>query len=302
MRLDELGYHPHGPARQLAAGSTRTVGLVLRQSPEQVATDAFLAEVLHGLATAVRSSWFRVLVEPLPQDEGSYAELVRARHVDGLVISGPRSDDHELAGLVEDGFPIILQGSRSDLGAASVDVDNRACARQAVEYLIALGHRRVACITNAPMAYTAASERLAGYRDALSAAGLAFDPGLIHEGAFDAESGRVAAARLARTDSSAIFVASDVVAIGALHGLREAGRRVPEDMSVVGFDDIPLAQHVDPPLTTVHLPARLLGETAGRLLLDLVDGRPVATRTILPTEFIVRDSTGVPGRWHVGGP
>jgi DNA-binding LacI/PurR family transcriptional regulator len=173
-----------------------------------------------------------------------------------------------------------------------VDVDNEAGARLAVEHLLALGHRRIACITNAPTAYTAASERVAGYREALAAAGIDEEPGMIAEGAFDAQSGhRAMADILSRSTPDAIFVASDVVAIGAIAGLREAGLSVPGDVSVVGFDAIPLAAYLDPPLTTISLPAHDLGRAAGRALLDRIAGRPVAGRTLLPTELIVRAST-----------
>lgn len=291
----ELGYHPHGPARQLAAGSALTLGYVLRQSTEQVTADALLSETLWGLASAARAAGYRVLVEPLEPAGGRYADLLRSQQVDGLVVSGPRADDVELASLVADNFPIVLQGSLPGSTAPSVDVDNRAGALGAVRHLTDLGHRTIGCITNASLAYTAAGERLDGYRDALAEAGIGFDPRLVVEGSFDAASGhRAMAALLERERPTAVFVASDVVAFGAMRALRERGFRIPEDVSVVGFDDIPLAEHFDPPLTTVHLPAHALGATAGCALLDRVAGRPVEGRTLLPTQLMVRESTGPP--------
>ena len=290
----ELDYHPHGPARQLAAGASLTIGLVMRQSAEQVAADMNLPNYLWGLAAAARAGDFRVLVEPLAPGDGTYAGLLRSRRADGLVVSGPREDDDELAALVRDGFPIVIQGSRADLQAPSVDVDNALGARSAVEHLLELGHRRIGCITNAPLQYTAALERLAGYRAALAGAGLEYDRGVVVDGAFDAASGYGAMVELlSRTQPSAVFVASDVVAIGALRGLRDAGLRVPGDVSIVAFDDIPIAAHVDPPLTTIHLPADALGETAGRVLVDRIAGRSVPARTLLPIDLIVRDSSAV---------
>ena len=293
----ELGYHPHASARRLAGGRTHVIALVLRQSPEQVASDAVLAETLRGLAAAARTGGFRVMVEALDDASGSYADLLRAQHADGLVVSGPRVDDPSLIELVRDGFPIVLQGALPDLGAPSVDVDNVAGARGAVEHLISLGHRRIACITNAPLVYTAAQERLAGYRQAMAAAGLDADPDLVAEAAFDAPSGHAAmAGLLARTQFDAAFVASDVVALGAIGALREAGKRVPLDVSVVGFDDIPLAGYFDPPLTTVRLPAYELGQAAGRALLERIADREIPVRTLLPTELIVRASTAPSSR------
>ena len=287
-----LDYHPNSVARQLARGASRSIGLVLRQSPEQVANDGLLAETLRGLASVVRAAEHRVLVETLVPGEGRYADLVRSGRTDGLIVSGPRYDDDELVELARDGFPVVIQGYLPGLGVPSVDVDNEAGARLAVEHLLGLGHRRIACITNASLAYTAASERLAGYREALSEAGLSEDAALVAEGAFDATSGHRAVNEiLARTTPDAVFVASDVVAIGALAGLREAGLTVPGDVSVVGFDAIPLAAYLDPPLTTLSLPAHDLGRAAGRAILDRIAGRPVAGRTLLPTELIVRAST-----------
>ena len=290
----ELGYHPHAPARQLAAGRSHTLALVLRQSPEQVASDAVLSETLRGLAAAARSGGFRVMVEPLNL-EGTYDALLRSQHADGLIISGPRTDDPGLRELIDEGFPIVLQGSLPGAPVASVDVDNEAAARGAVEHLIALGHRRIGCITNASLAYTAAQDRLAGWRAALQAAGLDAREDLVAYGAFDAPSGHRAMAELLdRGPLDAVFVASDVVALGAFGAIRERGLRAPQDISVVGFDDIALAAYFDPSLTTVRLPALELGQAAGRALLERIADPAATGRTLLPTELIVRGSTGPP--------
>jgi LacI family transcriptional regulator len=259
-----------------------------------VASDAVLAETLRGLSAAARAGGFRVMVELLAPEgpDASYSSLLRAQHADGLIVSGPRSDDPSLLELLRDGFPVVLQGSLPDVSVQSVDVDNVAGARGAVEHLLSLGHRRIACITNAPLVYTAAQERLAGYTEALTAAGMDCDPILITEADFDAPSGHLAMARLlARTTFDAVFVASDVVALGAIGALREAGKRVPDDVSIVGFDDIPLAAYFDPPLTTVRLPAFELGQAAGRALVERLADRAIPHRTLLPTELIVRGST-----------
>lgn len=290
----QLGYQPNASARQLAGGRSHIIALVLHQSPEQVASDAVLAETLRGLSAAARAGGFRVMVELLAPDgpDTSYTSLLRAQHADGLIVSGPRSDDPSLLELVRDGFPVVLQGSLPAVPVQSVDVDNVAGARGAVEHLLALGHRRIACITNAPLVYTAAQERLAGYREALLAANIECDPILITEADFDAPSGHLAMARLlARTTFDAAFVASDVVALGAIGALRAAGLRVPDDISIVGFDDIPLAAFFDPPLTTVRLPAFELGQAAGRALVERLADRATPHRTLLPTELIVRGST-----------
>ena len=291
-----LGYQPHHSARGLAAGKSHTLGLVLRQTPEQVASDAFLPQTLRGVVTAARSSRYRVLVEPIAPGHDRYVDLVRSGRTDGLLISGPRiDDDDDLAQISSEGFPIVIQGSLPGTSTPSVDIDNVASARLAVEHLVALGHRRVACITNAPLAYTAARDRLEGYHAALRRAGFEAPDELVVEGAFDAPSGRLAMnLLLGRRPPSAVFVASDIVALGAIAAINDAGFRVPEDISVIGFDDVPLAAYFDPPLTTIRLPAFELGLAAGRALLDRIAGRDVPARTLLSTELIVRASTGAP--------
>jgi LacI family transcriptional regulator len=234
------------------------------------------------------------MVEPLPPDgpDATYTALLRSQHADGLVISGPRVDDPSLLELVREGLPIVIQGTLPGVDVTSVDVDNVAGARGAVEHLLSLGHRRIACITNAPLVYTAAQDRLQGYLDAIHAVGIEPRPEWIAAADFDAPSGHAAMVDLLeRSAFDAVFVASDVVALGAIGALREAGKRVPADISIVGFDDIPLAGYFDPPLTTVRLPAFELGQAAGRALVERVAGRPVPDRTLLPTELIVRAST-----------
>lgn len=292
-----LNYHPDAAARRLVSGRTHIIGLVLRQTPQQMAADAFLPEALHGLSRAARQHGFHVLLEALdPSDPARhYSTLVRENHVDGLVLSGPRSDDDELSQLHSEGFPIVLQGQLPGSGVPSVDVDNMAGARTAVEYLLRLGHRRIGLITNAPPVYTAAAARLAGYRSALEAAGLHYDESLVRCGNFTAESGWTAMLDLLRESErpTAVFVASDLVAIGAVAAAREAGLCVPDDLAVVGFDDIPLARYVDPPLTTIRLPAFALGFAAGDLLIRLIQGEKVRSpEVLLDTELVVRRSCG----------
>lgn len=296
-----LGYFPDRAAGGLVHGLSQTMALVLRQTAEQIAADALLAETLRGISTAARGAHYRVLVEPVTAATPSYGNIVRSGRADGVIVSGPTFDDPELRALVEDGFPIVIQGRVPGLGAPSVDIDNVASARLAVDHLIELGHRRIACITNAPLEYTAAADRLAGYREALAAAGIRVDEGLIAQGAFSAPSGQQAmAAILAHGQPDAVFAASDTVALGAIGAIRDSGFRVPEDISVIGFDDIPLAAYFDPPLTTVRMPAHDLGLAAGTAMLDVITGRDAPLRTLLATRIVVRSSTAPRPTEHAG--
>ena len=295
---ERLGYHAHHSARGLAGGKSHTLGLVLRQTPEQVASDAFLPQTLRGVVAAARQSRYRVLVEPVAPGHDRYIDLARSGRTDGLVVSGPRVDDDADLELVSaDGFPIVIQGSLPGSATPSVDIDNFASARLAVEHLVTLGHRRIACITNAPIVYTAARDRLAGYQAVMAEARLTTPSELVVEGAFGAPSGREAMESLLGGEPpTAVFVASDIVALGAIAAINDAGLNVPGDISVIGFDDVPLAAYFDPPLTTVRLPAFELGLATGRALLDVIAGRDVPARTLLPTELVVRASTSPPAR------
>ncbi len=292
----QLGYSPSAAARTLAAGASLTIALLLHQLPEQVAVDAQLPETLRGLTAAAREAGYRVLVESVGPRDDSYVSLLRSQHADGLIMSGPRTDDRALAGLNADGFPLVIQGSLPDVPIPSVDVDNIDGARCAVAHLLSGGHTGIACITNAPLAYTAALDRLEGYRRALAEAGLPYDERLVTEANFDPASGHAAMERLLRRNVpfTAVFVASDVVALGVIGAARARHIRVPEALAVVGFDDIPLAAHFDPPLTTIHLPAFELGFSAGRALIERIAGRPVPARTVLETQLIVRGSAPCP--------
>ena len=295
----ELGYVPDAAARSLASRRTNTLGLVLVRNQSHIAVDAFLPQVIHGLGESTRQAGFHLLLEPVEDisHPDAYIHLVRAKHIDGIVLSGPRSDDEELASLISEGFPVVLLGQLPDKPACFVDVDNRGAAREGVEHLIHLGHQRIGCITNAPPEYTGGVDRLAGYHDALQAAGLPYEEALVRFGDFVPESGYEAARSLLQETPppTALFVASDVVAFGAMAAVRECGLSIPDDLALVGFDDVPLARYIDPPLTTVRLPAAELGRQAGRMIISLIQNGEVASENrnvILDTELIVRASCG----------
>jgi DNA-binding LacI/PurR family transcriptional regulator len=297
LAAEDLAYVPNATARALARRKTHTIALVLIREASHIASDAFLPGVMHGLISALRPAGFRLLLEPVAStDEPDiYLNLARSRQIDGIVLSGPRSDDRQLAELVDSGFPVVLLGQLPGTDACFVDVDNRGTARMAVEHLIELGHQRIGCITNAPLMYTGATDRLFGYLDALAAHGLPKDERLVRYGDFDYESGRKAAhALLSELDDppTAIFAASDVVAIGAISRIQELGYRIPQDVAVVGFDDIPMARYLTPPLTTARLPAAELGRRAGEVLLGCIRGSGLTRhQVLLNTELIVRQSS-----------
>lgn len=293
----DLGYVPEAAAQALASRRSQIIGLVLTRNPNHIASDAFLTQILDCLTEIVRFNGMRLMldiVEELHHRE-TYLELARARRIDGILLSGPRFHDEAIKALEEEGFPTVLMGQLPGTSLCSVDVDNCAAAKLAVAHLLNLGHGRIALITNASTDFTAASDRLRGYRAALEEAGLAYDERLVRLGDFNPQSGYDQMSSLLDEGSppTAVFVASDVVGFGAMACIRARGLQIPQDIAIVGFDDVPFAQYFDPPLTTVHLPAVGLARSSIELLFRLIRGEaPVQKHILLGTHLVVRRSCG----------
>lgn len=292
---ENLGYVPNATAQALATQRARAIGLVMTRSPHHIATDAFLPQILAGLLGIVKHHKLRLLIEAVDAEhqDREYLELARAKHIDGMILLTPLIDDVGLKKLEDVGVPSVLMGKLTDSNLYSVDVDNRLAARKAVDYLLKLGHTKIACIANSPPSYSAAPERILGYKDALFGSGITPDDELIYNADFDPQSGFICMKSLLMSGKkfTAVFVASDNVAMGAKSALRDAGLRIPDEISIVGFDDIPWAKYSDPPLTTIRLPAQELASEACLMLLDLMQGSKLDQKhMVLDTELIVRKS------------
>jgi LacI family transcriptional regulator len=293
----QLNYYPASAARTLASGKTHRIGLVLCEQRDHLMANAFLPAFLRGVNDLTNQEGYRLVFQSAEDRTGetAYVGLLREQHVDGLIVSSPRSDDFQLSRLHEEGYPLVLHGHLPDCSLPFVDVDNIGGACKAVSHLIDLGHRRIGLITNAPLSYTSSQDRLSGYRQALQEAELPSDDELVRCGEFCPRSGRRAMESLLALPSppSAVFVASDVVALGAMAAVREWGMRIPRDVALVGFDDIFLAAYVSPPLTTVRLPAYGLGWAAGELLIRLIsEDEPLERQMLLESELVIRQSCG----------
>jgi LacI family transcriptional regulator len=292
----ELHYYPTAAARSLASGKTYRIGLILGDGQERLAADAFLPTFLQGVTASVHRRGYLLLVqlaEDVPSHE-AYIKLIREQQVDGVILSGPRSDDPVIGQLSEEGFPLILHGRLEGHDLPYVDVDNEAGAYQAVSHLLWLGHRHIGFISNAPFSYSGAHDRFAGYRRALTEHTIPLQESMIRTASFLPDSGRKAMQSLLDSPAppTAVFAASDVIAMGAMGAIHSAGLRIPEDIAVVGFDDIFLAAYAHPPLTTVRVPAYGLGWTAAEVLISLVEGDEEASSVALETELVIRDSCG----------
>lgn len=293
----ELGYVPNAAAQALVRKRSGVIGLILSRDQHQINSDVYLNQVVNGLINICHNHNFRVLLDVIEDEEETVTiqRIIRGRQVDGIIFFGPRSNDKTLTLLSKTKFPTVLMGALPDSNFHSVDVDNLAAAQLAVEHLIQLGHQRIGCITNATPNYTAAADRLQGYKLALSNHNLLADDRLVRFGDFDPRSGYRAMRGLlsVRPRPTAVFVASDVVAYGAISAIAEAGLSIPDDIALVGFDDVPLSAFITPHLTSIHLPIRDLAEEAGSMSIQLVNGESPAQKTLrLPTHLVVRQSCG----------
>lgn len=293
----QLGYVPSAAARQLASGRAYTLGLVVAYA-EKIKVDAFVPQALYSLNEAAHHRGFRVIVEALDEKTSpdAYHDLVRGKQIDGLVVLNPRDDDRRLSTLVRDGFPVVTIGRIP--GTLAIDVDNRGAHRDVTRRLIASGRRAIGCIAYAPLVHGSAVDRVVGWRHAMHAAGLDAEDRWLDVADFSALSGYEATQRLlARVpDLDGLVAGNDTVAFGALRALHEAGRTVPDDVAVVGFDDVPLAAFASPPLSTVRLPAVEIGRRAVTRLVDAIDGNASLEDGVdtVDTVLVVRDSCGTP--------
>jgi LacI family transcriptional regulator len=293
----ELNYHPNSSAQKMARGKTSVIGLILRQNPEKAYADLFLPDVMQGISSVIRENGYQMLFIPLPpeDDEKSYTKLINERHVDGLIVSGPTVNDYELVDVYEQGAKIVMMGKIRGSSVPFIDIDNQKGAETAVSHLVSLGHKKIAIITNAPLGYDSSNDRFQGYKNILEKHHLPFDEKYVFIGDRTPESGYFAMKSLLNLDTlpTAVFIASDTVALGAMNVLYEKGIKVPDDLAIVGFDDIALARYVIPPLTTVHLPAYSLGLGAASMLIQQINNEKIESNQILlQTRLIIRQSSG----------
>jgi DNA-binding LacI/PurR family transcriptional regulator len=249
---------------------------------------------------------YRLLMDSIhdPADPDSYLELAKSKRIDGLIVINPREDDEALRKVIDSKFPLVVFGSSGHPQENSIGTKDGQASCRATRHLISLGHRRIAHISYAPLVYNPARTRLKGYRLALRAAKIRFDPRLFAEGDFTGESGYHAMKRILASDANptALFAGNDTLALGAMLAVREAGLSVPEDFAIVGYDDIPGAAFACPPLTTVRSHAFEQGHLVGEAVIALVDGKKIGRhQSVLPLELLIRESCGAKAKRGVAG-
>ncbi|MEZ4519304.1 MAG: LacI family DNA-binding transcriptional regulator [Chloroflexota bacterium] len=290
--MTRMGYQANLQARSLAGGRSNVIGLLVVDLATQ-----YMSEIMHGIDDVLASNQYELMLYTTHRrktKESAYVNMMAQSIADGLLILLPRDPDAYLESLRDRDFPYVLIDHRSlnesDLSVFSANQDG---AHTATTHLIDLGHTRIGMITGW-MDMTSAKDRLAGYKSALADRGLPFDPSLVFEGDFTQSSGSQALSYFLQIQNppTAIFASNDLAAAGVLEAVRYHGLLVPDDLSVIGFDDIPLAATLNPALTTMRQPLHEMGSIATQLLLNRIDEPDERYSSIvLPTELILRETT-----------
>jgi DNA-binding LacI/PurR family transcriptional regulator len=295
----ELGYQPNAAARTLAGGSTGTVAVVIPRS-DHLHVDAYLPRLLSTVNDCCHAHGYKVLIEAAYDQvkrPGAFMNLVRSKRIDGLVMVNMRSVECQyVRQLAKQGFPIVVPGNGLESFYSRCTSDNDVVTAYAVtRHLLDLGHRRIAHIPFAPKDYEAVILRRAGYEQALAEGGIAPDPKLVVCADISARSGYDAMQKLLarKVSFTALFAGNDTIAFGAMRALVEAGRSIPRDVAVVGYDDIPLAAFATPSLTTLRIDPVTQGQEAVDMLLAQINGEDYARLEIpYATRLIIRESCG----------
>ncbi len=308
--MKDLAYYPSASARSLVRQRTNLIGFLIPHRPESVFLDPYFAELMRGVAISADAhecSPVMVTVEGDDHARVVSGRLVRNNLVDGIIVSYLSDhDSYLLAEMEQTAIPFVIIGSAKKRSYTTVDVDNRDGAEQAMAHLLALGHHALGFI-NGPDDAPHARQRLWGVRSLLLAHELPLSCCPVVNGGFSREGGYAAMQQLLTSRGgegapTAVFAASDQMAVGAVQCLHERGVRVPDDISLVGFDDNLLATATYPTLTTVRQPIRQLGEMAADFLFKKINGLPLPPSITLPTELVVRDSTMARRAPAEGGP
>lgn len=301
----EMGYSPDAQARSLVIGRTQTLGVVVT-----TITDPFIAEIVQAIESTAHDHGYSVILSSSssePEREIAAVEMLRQKRADGVIVTSSRVGALYQEHLDRLGVPVVLINSRSKEKGSytySVMVDNQRGGFLATEHLIQLGHRRIAYISG-PAGHSDNQERLAGYHLALADAGIARDPGLMVQGNGRLGGGERALAALAALDArpAAAFCYNDMTAIGLMRAGQQAGMSIPRDLAVVGFDDIPSASYVQPPLTTIAQPMLSMGRQAVEMVLALLDGAPdgapdggQVSNVVVQGVLVVRESSAAKDR------
>lgn len=298
--MDDLGYHPNIMAKSLVSKTTNTLGIILPRPAEELFLNLFFPEFIRGIVSqASRANYDLMLTSGANEREEVEAitRLVKGQRVDGIVLLSSRKNDPVISFLYENSFPFVLIGRSLEYpDILSVDTNNVQAAYDATRHLISLGHKRIGFVSGPPHLIVS-QDRLEGYEKALSEAGLPKKSQWIVEGEFLQESGYRAMSLIMSVPErpTALVITDDVVAVGVLRGLTELGYQVPNDISMVSFNNIALSQLTTPPISSIDIGIYQMGYTASRTLIDRIGGETLhENRIVIPHRLIIRESSVVP--------
>ncbi len=292
--MTDLRYVPHAAARHLASRKTRVIGLLLNNLHND-----FFVPLLNGIEAVIRKKEYNLIVATYhANSRNTVAPPIGPHNTDGLLVFSDGLVDEDLANLNASGFPMVLlhRTSPNSLTIPSVTVENKEITHKLVEHLIQVHDKRRILLVRGPLHQEDANRREAGYKSALAANGIPFDEDLVLNGDFEREIAYQVLHKFLnngqRAAFDAVFAGDDDAAIGVLQALHEYGYKIPEDVAVVGFDDLGFASFLNPPLTTVRAPTESVGRIAAEKLFSLLENQPSNEAVILPTQIIYRRSCG----------
>lgn len=292
--INNYNFQPNLAARGLVTGRTNVIGVVIPASVAVVFTDPYFPQLLQGISALCNTRDYSVMLW-LAEPEFERRMISRILHnglVDGVVVASIAMNDPIIESLIESKMPFILIGRHPTEDVNYLDVDNVQSGRKATMHLVRLGYKRIATITG-KQSQVAGYDRYQGYVKALQDSDHPVKPELVAEGDFTEESGYKGMQRLLKYKPDAVFIASDMMAFGAMRALRDANLRIPEDVAVVGFDDIPASSKTIPPLTTVRQAIVQMGSLAVDALINIIEtGTKTTQKVIMDTELVVRESCG----------
>lgn len=293
---DQLSYSPNALARSLVLKHTKTIGLLVSGISRQGAKDNIVFEVLTGINEYCGEVEYDIVLfntSSTQQKQKTYTQLCRERRVDGVIIQGIKNDDPYLMEVVESDIPCVLVDIPiEDESVGYVSTNNKEGAKEAIQHLVELGHKHIAMVNGHDRAIVS-QERLEGYRQGLEGSNIPFDPSIVVNGGFSEVLAEEAATTLLndQPNLSAIFCASDLMAMGVMRAAKKLNRSIPEDLSIIGYDNIILSGYVTPALTTVSQDMFQMGYSSAELLIDILEGGNLSRHKIIPHELVIREST-----------
>jgi len=289
--VKELGYQPNALARGLVTKKTKTVGLIIPDI-----TNPFFADIARGVEDQANLFGYNVFLCNTDDDldkENKYINALKEKYVDGIIFtSSSIPNQNHIVELIKTGIPTILMDRQiDDKHVVGIFIDNLLGGYIATKHLLELGYSRIACITG-PLFLKSAVERLQGYEKALNEYGMEVDNEIVAEGTYKMESGYETAKELLAKGVRTFFVCNDIMALGVCKAVKESGYNIPEDVSVVGFDDIQISHVIEPPLTTVRQPSYDMGKEAIKMLVKLIEGKKIRKKIVkFKPELVIRQST-----------